>query len=450
MIFKKVSDSEILAVGSIGMQYHPTEDIYADLDFQNLKQLLASEFPNKNVTLSLYSGGGSVYTANALADTISEHGRVTVVGYGLVGSAATFLLVAGKAAYLRPEAQLLIHNASSVVWGNKNDLMREAQALENLDKTIRAKYAKQIGLVGKLKGANGADTETELINMMNMDSFVTAKDAFDMGLIDGYYEGNKLIKQPKEKPAIQPDPAGEPAPTNSVVIRDNFSDLSSADRTQVAAYYNSMVADFAPKEQAIVKDYFNNYWGKKETPAKPTFNPMETPQVNPVAQPTNTVVETATPEQRKGFFTNLLEFMGFNTPPATTPTSQVQTEPIAPPATPVATVPPAVEVAPVAPAAPQNEAPAVPVAPVAPVVQNVTPATPAIMPIAPLSTMERANEAARNTQQPAKASKKGGYEERRNHILDMMNECDTNPESDPVADAYLAKMQKSFAQNITR
>jgi ATP-dependent protease ClpP protease subunit len=427
MLFKKVSETEIVCSGEIGWTYNPETDRWEDNDFANLHALLAGEFKDKNVTLSIFSGGGSAFTGNALAGAINSHGRVTGVGFGLVGSAATFMLTACKKAYLDINAELFIHEASLYTGGTKADHQLAADQLAQIDNTIAKKYVNQIALTNKL--VNGSEEETMAIinEMMRKESFVNALACFEMGLIDGYFDANnKLIKQPKGKPDTMGSPASDNVQNYAPL---DFAGIPEKTRAQISNSIAQMVGTLdknlgAQKAQHI-QPLFSNFLGVKsqvQTPANMQTNPLEVAPAatpTPPVEPTNAVETQAEKSLMIQTFDFIKAMLGLS-PQKAVPAIETPQN--------VAPVAPA-EVAPVAPQAqPQNVAPAQPAQPVAPAIIEVENQAPR----PPLSTVEAQNAAAQNSPATNKTFKLEDINslpiaDRKGALLAFMNQSLQNP-----------------------
>jgi ATP-dependent protease ClpP protease subunit len=425
MLFKKVSETEIVCSGEIGWTYNPETDRWEDNDFANLHALLAGEFKDKNVTLSIFSGGGSAFAGNALAGAINSHGRCTGVGFGLVGSAATFMLMSCKKAYLDTNAELFIHEASLFTGGTKSDHQLAADQLAQIDNTIAKKYVNQIALTNKL--VNGSEEETMAIinEMMRKESFVSALMCFEMGLIDGYFDANnKLIKQPKGKPDTMGSPASDNVQNYTPL---NFAGIPEKTRAQISNSIVQMVGtldkSLGSQKAQHIQPLFSNFLGTKsqvQTPANMQTNPLE---VAPAATPTPPVAPTNAVETQteKSFVTQTFDFL------KTLFGMQLQKTETAPNPTNAAPV----EVAPAAPQTqPQNLAPAQPAAP-----QPVAPAiteTENQAPRPPLSTVEAQNAAAQKSPASNKSFKLEDINslpiaERKEALRNFMNQSLQNP-----------------------
>ncbi len=129
-------------------------------------------------TLNIYinSGGGSVFQAQAIYSILKRHdAKKNVYIDGLAASAASFLAMAGDKIYMPKNATLMIHNPMSAVWGNANEMRKEADVLDKIRVGMIEAYMSHIG--DKI-------TEDKLIELLDAESWLTAQEAFDNGFVD--------------------------------------------------------------------------------------------------------------------------------------------------------------------------------------------------------------------------------------------------------------------------
>lgn len=98
------------------------------------------------IHLRINSPGGSVFAARAMEQALREHGaRVVVHIDGIAASAATFIAMAGEEVIMAKGAMFMIHKAWTGMWGNANDLRKEADLLDKIDGTLAETYASKTG-----------------------------------------------------------------------------------------------------------------------------------------------------------------------------------------------------------------------------------------------------------------------------------------------------------------
>ena len=131
------------------------------------------------VTLRINSPGGDVFDGRAMYAAIRQHGNVTAQIDGLAASAATYVAMAAKSINMVDGGFMMIHNAWTLAFGNKNDFIEIADLLDKFDQSIVSDYIKKTG-----KSAG------EIAAMMDAETWMSAKEALDMGFIDTIFDGD--------------------------------------------------------------------------------------------------------------------------------------------------------------------------------------------------------------------------------------------------------------------
>jgi ATP-dependent Clp protease protease subunit len=127
------------------------------------------------VTVRLNSPGGDVFGGRAIAQAIRGYqGEVTVQIDSLAASAASTIAVAGDRVIAAPDAMLMIHEAWTLTVGNKRDHVSTAELLSKIDSSIAEGYAAKVGDKG----------DADWLALMEKESWFTAAEALDLGLID--------------------------------------------------------------------------------------------------------------------------------------------------------------------------------------------------------------------------------------------------------------------------
>lgn len=130
------------------------------------------------------SGGGDVYAGSEIYTKLKDYkGNVTVKIVGIAASAASIIAMAGKKVKISPTAQIMIHNVMSASAGDYRDHAHESEVLKNWNKSIASAYRLKTGL-----------SEEELLNLMNRETWLTAKEALEKGFVDEimFDDENKL------------------------------------------------------------------------------------------------------------------------------------------------------------------------------------------------------------------------------------------------------------------
>lgn len=140
---------------------------------------------NEDVLININSVGGDVWSGSEIYTMLRAHkGNVEVNITGLAASAATVIAMAGDVIKMSPTSQFMIHNASTKYSGNKNEIKRTLNQLEEADRSILNAY----------KAKTGA-SEEDLTTMMDNTTWLSAEKALEMKFIDGImFEEDKSLQ----------------------------------------------------------------------------------------------------------------------------------------------------------------------------------------------------------------------------------------------------------------
>lgn len=146
-----------------------------------------NEIKSGDISLHINSPGGDVFAARAMVAAISAHpANITAHIDGLAASAASYVAIACDSVVMQAGSMMMIHQASSIVWGNSADMVQMADLLDKIDSTIIADYASKTG-----------KPEAELLAMMAAETWMTAAEAVDNGFADSIAENPKGKTQNK-------------------------------------------------------------------------------------------------------------------------------------------------------------------------------------------------------------------------------------------------------------
>lgn len=135
----------------------------------------------KIINVILSSIGGCCYDAMAIVGMLRNSPcDIVIKAYGCVQSAAVPILACGDVRYLSEESWIMVHQGSSKVKGETNDLVKQVkQALDEETAWCR--------LMAKLT-SQSTETWTELHKKT---TYLTADEALQLGLCDKVLKGYK-------------------------------------------------------------------------------------------------------------------------------------------------------------------------------------------------------------------------------------------------------------------
>ena len=124
--------------------------IYGDIGWENTAKQVQeklNEFDGGPVRVRINSGGGDVYEGIAILNTLRSYdGDVTVVVESLAASAASFIAVGvGGRVVIRPNAELMIHKAWTLLSGNADDIDKTRADLARQDMKLASIYVEKAG-----------------------------------------------------------------------------------------------------------------------------------------------------------------------------------------------------------------------------------------------------------------------------------------------------------------
>lgn len=140
------------------------------------------------LTVRIHSPGGSVTEGIAIRNLLRAYpGELTTVGVGFVASIASVILLAGKRVKMSDNAYLMIHRPYGGVMGNADEMRQTADVLSSMDENILDMYMDAITSRGK-----EGTTREEVFEMMKKETWMTAREALDMGFIDEVVGADQL------------------------------------------------------------------------------------------------------------------------------------------------------------------------------------------------------------------------------------------------------------------
>lgn len=179
------ADAELLLYGAISDSSWYEDDITPRLFATELKAL-----GGMPLTVRVNSPGGDVFAAQSIYNLLKSYsGHVTVRVDGLAASAATIVTCAGDTIIMPRNALYMIHNPSTMAWGDAKEMRTTADVLDTVRETILSVYRKRTG--DRL-------TNDELTAMMDEETWLTADEALAYGFVDRIDEESKVANRIKD------------------------------------------------------------------------------------------------------------------------------------------------------------------------------------------------------------------------------------------------------------
>ena len=137
---------------------------------------LESENPNKDIAFYINSPGGVVTAGLAMYDTMQYiRAPVSTVCLGMAASAGSLLLTAGEKGkrFALPNSQVMIHQPSGGAQGQATDIAIQAREILKTRERLNKIYVHHTGRPLE-----------EIERAMERDTYLTAEEARDFGLLD--------------------------------------------------------------------------------------------------------------------------------------------------------------------------------------------------------------------------------------------------------------------------
>ena len=148
---------------------------------EDLKSITAA-----TIVMHVNSPGGDVFDGMAIMNGFRNHSAyVRAEVDGIAASAASFIIQAADHIAVMPGGQLMIHDASGVIYGNAEEMRMLADELDRCSDTIAEVYATR----------SGKDTQKEWRDRMRKTSWYTGEEAVAAGLADEVIDAGKRKKK---------------------------------------------------------------------------------------------------------------------------------------------------------------------------------------------------------------------------------------------------------------
>jgi ATP-dependent Clp protease protease subunit len=153
-----------------------------------------------DLTLWINSPGGNVFAAAEIYTMIRDYPHnVTVRIASIAASAASVIAMAGNTVQMSPTALLMIHDPSTIAFGNAKDMEKAIATLNEVKESIINAYAAKTGL-----------SRNRISKLMSDETWINAKKAVELGFADEILFDEKPEPDKKQDEPDNPDEPEKP------------------------------------------------------------------------------------------------------------------------------------------------------------------------------------------------------------------------------------------------
>ena len=133
------------------------------------------------ITIWLNSPGGDCIAASQIYSMLMDYaGEVTIKIDGIAASAASVIAMAGTKVLMAPTALMMIHNPMTLAWGDKSEMTKAIEMLDEVKESIVNAYEIKTGL-----------SRAKISHLMDAETWMNANKAIELGFADDILEDKK-------------------------------------------------------------------------------------------------------------------------------------------------------------------------------------------------------------------------------------------------------------------
>lgn len=169
------STTEIIVYGDIGDSWWGDSISASDIDHA------LKDVKTDNITVRINSPGGNAFDGITIYNRLKDHpAKVKVIVDGWACSAASIIAMSADELVMNTGSMLMIHQASIGIFGNKDELEKEAELLGKLDSNLVDIYMTK-ALVDR----------KEIEQMVKNETWFTAEEAIAIGFASSVEDTNE-------------------------------------------------------------------------------------------------------------------------------------------------------------------------------------------------------------------------------------------------------------------
>ena len=136
-----------------------------------------------DITVRINSPGGDVFAGMQIYNMLKDReNNVTVVVDALAASAASSIAMAGDKIIMNTGSMMMIHKASTIAWGNEDEMLEVIEMLKKVDESIISLYVARTG-----------KSSDEIKELLASETWMTADEAVEMGFADEAIAGKTKL-----------------------------------------------------------------------------------------------------------------------------------------------------------------------------------------------------------------------------------------------------------------
>ena len=171
-----------------GVDWWTGEKIESDTSADHIRKEIEAFGDVRTVELHINSMGGSVFEANAIVNYLRRL-KADTIAYvdAFACSAASAIACACDMVVMPRNSVMMIHNPWTVAIGNAKELRKAADDLDVLSEAFATVY---------IDKADGKLDEKRLTKLLDDETYLTAEQAYDLGLCDEVEQFDAVMQEP--------------------------------------------------------------------------------------------------------------------------------------------------------------------------------------------------------------------------------------------------------------
>lgn len=138
-----------------------------------------------------------MFAASQIYTMLRNHkGKITVKIDALAASAASVVAMSGDETFISPTGMLMVHDPACMASGNKADMVKAIEILDEIKESIINAYEQKCHL-----------SRGKIAKMMSEETWLNAKKALQLGFVDGILFAKE--KMPQAEPEEEEESADE-------------------------------------------------------------------------------------------------------------------------------------------------------------------------------------------------------------------------------------------------